>query len=223
VRIDHFRGFAGYWESPAEEATAERGRWVEGPGAPLFARVREELGSLPFIAEDLGLITADVEELRDRLGVPGMRVLQFAVGAETETSPHWPSRYIENCVAFTGTSDNDTIEGWWASLADDPTLGPDLRRAIEERSAFEGLGEDGSPVHRRFIRVLLESASGAVIFPLQDVLGLGSEARMNHPGRPEGNWQWRFRWEDLSEEIRRMMAELTTAAGRTHGGAGKTG
>jgi 4-alpha-glucanotransferase len=214
VRIDHFRGFAGYWEIPATEPTAVLGRWVEGPGLPLFERVRRELGALPFIAEDLGLITADVEELRDRLGIPGMRVAQFAFGADPEENPHWPSRYVANSVAFTGTTDNDTIVGWFADLTSDAERTAEEIEAVERRAALEGLAEDGTELPWRFIRALLESNAGAVIFPLQDVLGLGTESRMNHPGRPEGNWRWRFCWEDLTEEIRARLAEMTLRAGR---------
>jgi len=222
VRIDHFRGFAAYWEIPASEPTAIHGRWLPGPGFALFDSLRRRLGSLPVIAEDLGLITPDVEALRDRLGFPGMRVLQFAFGGGAR-NPHAPGRYLANCVAYTGTHDNDTLAGWIAGGSDGD--GRAAEQVARERARLERylhLGRLGSGARRPVegdlgwacIELLLRSRAGAVIVPLQDVLGLGSEARMNTPGRPEGNWAWRFTWEQLEPARCARLAALSRAAGR---------
>ncbi len=179
VRIDHFRGFAAYWEVPAGRQTAELGRWVRGPGAKLFAVLLEQLGSLPVIAEDLGLITPDVLALRDQFGLPGMRVLQFAFGGDD--SPDLPHNYIPNCVAYTGTHDNDTTAGWYASL--------DRRQRDRVRNYI--CGADQHPA-RALIRSAWASVANLAVAPLQDVMGLGGEARMNYPGTATGNWRWRL-------------------------------
>jgi 4-alpha-glucanotransferase len=202
VRVDHFRGFESYWEVPAEEETAIGGTWRPGPGRALFDAVRRELGGLPLIAEDLGLITEEVEALRDDLDLPGMRVLQFAFGGDDPQNPHLPRNYVHNAVAYTGTHDNDTVLGWYAD-ADGPE-----RRAVDE------LTGGGREMHWRLIETVLQSAAGWAIVPLQDVLGLGGQARMNTPGVPEGNWSWRLREGELTPELATRLAAIVRETGR---------
>ncbi|MBL8302189.1 MAG: 4-alpha-glucanotransferase, partial [Ideonella sp.] len=190
VRIDHFRGFAACWEIPASEPTAVQGRWVPGPGAALFRAIGEALGPLPIIAEDLGVITPDVEALRLAFGFPGMRILQFAWGdsafAERRFLPH---RHTVDSVVYTGTHDNDTTLGWWAG-ADGAT-----RRHLRDY-----LATDAEAVHWDLIHAASASVADTAIHPMQDVLGLGSGQRMNLPGTGEGNWTWRFGWPQVSDE-----------------------
>ena len=178
VRLDHFRGFLAAWQVPAGEETAVKGKWVLGPGEELFARLRAELGGLPFIAEDLGEITPDVYALRDALGLPGMKVLHFAF--DRPTNPFLPHNYPPNCVAYTGTHDNDTTRGWYATV---PPAERDLYRRYAAR--------DGSDVAWDLIRLAWGSVADLAIAPLQDVLDLGTECRMNTPGVAAGNWRWR--------------------------------
>ena len=182
IRLDHFRGFAAAWHVPAAAATAETGQWAPGPGADLFTAVQKELGASPFIAEDLGLITPDVSALRDRFGLPGMRVLQFAFDGNRD-NPHLPGNYTPKSVVYTGTHDNPTTRGWFEALPDPQkqNLWNYLKRpAGESRDAASAL-----------IDLAWSSVAALAIAPLQDVLNLGSEARMNLPGRAEGNWCWR--------------------------------
>lgn len=202
ARIDHFRGFAAYWEVPAEEETAVNGRWVASPGRDLFDAVHQALGSLPIIAEDLGLITPDVIELRDGLGFPGMKVLQFAFGGSSE-DPYLPHNYSARCVVYTGTHDNDTTRGWWDSLSQ------------HERSRVQiYLGRDGSDISWDLIRLALMSVAELAIIPLQDVLDLDSQARMNTPGRAGGNWNWRLRPGALNQHVIQRLRQLTEVYGR---------
>lgn len=203
VRIDHFRGFAAYWEVPAGEETAINGRWVLGPGTALFEAVRAALGSLPIIAEDLGVITPDVEALRDDLGFPGMKVLQFAFGSGDPQDLYLPHNYAQRCVVYSGTHDNDTTLGWWRTLPDHE------RRAVQLY-----LGRDGSDVGWDFIRLALASVAETAIVPMQDVLSLGSEGRMNTPGRAGGNWGWRYHAGALTLELADRLATLTRIYGR---------
>ncbi len=202
VRLDHFRGFAAYWEVPAAEETALNGRWVEGPRMALFEALRRELGPVPIIAEDLGLITPDVDALRDELGLPGMAVLQFAWG-DTPANPYQPHNFHRNLVAYTGTHDNDTTLGWWHSL--DAKAKTHLQHYLRLH---------GDTIAWDLIRVALMSVADTAIVPLQDVLNLGSEARMNMPGRPTGNWSWRVLPEQLNAENARWLGELTYLYGR---------
>jgi 4-alpha-glucanotransferase len=206
VRIDHFRGFESYWEVQASEPTAMNGKWVAGPNIALFDAIRGALGdNLPIIAEDLGVITPEVEALRDTAGFPGMRVLQFAFVADT-ASAFLPHNYIPNTVAYAGTHDNDTTIGWWRGL-DEAT-----RNQVRE---YLGMGQpDGTQIHWDLIRALLSSVANTAVVTLQDLLGLDSEARMNFPGRAEGNWYWRFHWEQLTPEIRQRLAKFTRIYGR---------
>jgi 4-alpha-glucanotransferase len=202
VRIDHFRGFVAYWEVPAGEDTAIHGRWVPGPGRAFFDAVRDALGELPIVAEDLGLITEDVTALRQELGLPGMTVLQFAFDGK-RTNPHLPFNHERNSVVYTGTHDNDTTEGWFASLGEK-----------ERHRVRVYTGSDGSAMHWHLIRLAMTSVSNVAIYPLQDVLGLGSEARMNLPGRAQRNWVWRYQPEALQPALAEALAELARVTGR---------
>ncbi len=202
VRIDHFRGFEAYWEIPAGEETAAGGRWVKGPGREVFDALAAELGELPIIAEDLGEITTGVEELRDTLNLPGMKVLQFAFS--DPDNPHLPHNYAAggNWVVYTGTHDNDTTAGWWAAAA------------AEERSFARGyLGEEYVTV-RGLIRLAYSSTAARAITPMQDLLGLGTEARMNRPGAAEGNWRWRLEETELTDELADSLRDLAQTYGR---------
>lgn len=211
VRIDHFRGFESYWEIPAGELTAERGRWVEAPGRALFQALRDAFGTLPVIAEDLGTIDHKVEELRDHFDFPGMRVLPFEWGEEFQPERSDSSRHSENRVFYTGTHDNDTIIGWLNSLG-----GPDSERG-QRILAF--LHSDRSAPHWGFIRYAYETNARSVIVPVQDVLGLGSEARMNTPGLAEGNWAWRLRPDQLTADDLQRLRQMTADTGRLAGRA----
>ena len=207
LRIDHFRGFESYWEIPAAAKTAIEGEWRPGPGTRLFEAVRRELGELPLLAEDLGLITAEVEALRDGLGLPGMRVFQFAFG--DEQNPHLPANHPENSVAYTGTHDNDTSLGWLRGGASE-----------EERLRVGRLLDpEGEDAHWEVIGEVFRSAARFAVVPLQDVLGLGSEARMNTPGTVDGNWAWRLPEGALTEDLQRRLRDVTLATGRASGHA----
>jgi len=213
VRVDHFRGFAACWEIPAGDKTAERGRWVTAPGRELFESVQEVLGDLPVIAEDLGVITPDVELLRDDFGFPGMRVLQFAFGGDSSNSD-LPHNYRRNVVAYTGTHDNNTTVGWFNDVA-----GKGSTRTPEEVQGERDycrayLNTDGAQIHWDFIRAVMASVANTVIIPLQDVLGLGLEARMNVPNSVEGNWMWRVKAGALTDEIVERLGSLTATYGR---------
>ena len=203
IRIDHFRGFVAYWEVGANEVTAVDGRWVPGPGAALFKAIRKALGDLPIIAEDLGVITEDVKALREQLGLPGMRVFQFAFGGDA-THLFLPHMYEPNTVAYSGTHDNDTLVGWWRTTS------------LRERAFIQHyLGSDGRAIQWDAMRALSSSVADRVIYPMQDVLGLGGEHRMNRPGLPTGNWGWRFAWEQLEEWHGRTLAHFSAAHGRS--------
>jgi 4-alpha-glucanotransferase len=213
VRLDHFRGFESYWEIPATEPTAIHGRWVKGPGDELFHVLRERLGDLPFVAEDLGMITSEVHALRERLSIPGMKVLQFAFG-DPGAHIYLPHSYPHNCVVYTGTHDNDTTLGWWQSGA-----------TPEERAHAQAYLGGTNDVPWEFIRAAYASVARLAIVPLQDVLGLGSEARMNLPSRPDGNWGWRFAPEATRPETAERLAGLSTMCDRvpTGSAAGQQG
>jgi len=202
ARLDHFRGFVAYWQVPASEETAINGRWVPGPGAALFEAVRDALGGLPIIAEDLGIITPDVEQLRDELGFPGMKVLQFAFSGDPDHS-YLPHNYQPPCVVYTGTHDNDTTLGWWNALQ------PHERQNIQIY-----LGRDGADISWDFIRLALASVADLAIMPMQDALGLGSEGRMNMPGHAGGNWGWRYTPDMLTPQLVGRLRGLTAAYGR---------
>lgn len=196
VRLDHFRGFAGYWEIPANMPTAEIGRWVKAPGRDFLKAVQKAFNGLPIIAEDLGVITPDVVELRDSFDLPGMKVLQFAFSSTPE-DPFLPHNYPVNCVAYTGTHDNDTTWGWYQSA---PEPEKDLCRRYLARS--------GQDIAWDMIRAIWRSAAAYTLAPLQDFLNLDTTARMNYPGRPAGNWNWRFKPGDLTENLCARIKEL---------------
>lgn len=202
VRIDHFRGFAEYWEIPATEQTAINGRWMPGPGEKLFSSLRNALGELPVIAEDLGVITPDVVALLEEFDLSGMRVLQFAFGGSPE-NPYLPHRYINNMVVYIGTHDNDTTQGWFKSAAE------------HERSfTCKYLGTDGNEINWDLIRTASQSVADLAIYTMQDVLDLGSDHRMNIPGTAEGNWAWRFSWEQVLPQHASRLYEITAVHGR---------
>ena len=203
IRLDHFRGFSQCWEIPGHEPTAIHGRWVDGPKDELFVKVREALGGLPFFAEDLGYITPDVHELRDRLKIPGMAVLQFGFG-DPGAHTHLPHTYTPDKVVYTGTHDNDTLLGWWETGATEH----------ERLHAEACLGRPEDGMNWAMIRAALGSAASLCVVPLQDVLGLGSEARMNVPSRDRGNWRWRFSADMLRPELAQKLATLTEVVDR---------
>jgi 4-alpha-glucanotransferase len=202
VRIDHFRGFEASWEVPAGETTALNGRWVPGPGGELFETLRTELGGLPFIAEDLGDITPAVDALRERFGLPGMRIVQFAFGGAVEER-FLPHTYDHNCVAYTGTHDNDTTRGWYEKLTD--TERTNLLRYAPDAKA--------NPVWA-LMRLAWASVADLAVAPLQDLLDLGTEHRMNVPGTPTGNWRWRYPAKRLTTARLDRLGELTETYGR---------
>ena len=201
VRIDHFRGFEAYWEVDGDAPTAVDGRWVEGPGASLFEAVTAALGPLPIVAENLGVITPAVEALREQLGYPGMSILQFAFGLDPEAGEFRPHNFPRERVVYTGTHDNDTTVGWWRSTGESDSTRASDDVAREKAFALQYLGADGREMNWTLIRAALASVANTVILPLQDVLGLGSEARMNLPGRASGNWRFRFSWDQLTPDI----------------------
>ena len=206
VRLDHFRGFEAYWEVPGDATTAIHGRWVKGPGADLFHALQKALAvqPLPFIAEDLGVITPEVVALREQFALPGMQILQFAFSGGV-AKMQAPYRYVRHCVVYTGTHDNDTALGWFRHSS-----------TPEERElALKYMGVDGHDFNWDFIRLALSSVADTAIIPLQDVLGLDSEARMNYPSRPAGNWCWRFLSDALTPELARRLGELTWIYGRS--------
>jgi 4-alpha-glucanotransferase len=201
IRLDHFRGFAAAWHVPPNEQTAKNGQWSEGPRAKLFDKLQAALGPLPIIAEDLGFITPDVHALRNRFALPGMRVLHFMIGGPD--NPYWPHNYEPNTVAYTGTHDNDTTLGWWAGLK------PEERKLVTNY-----IGHDITTPHQEFVRLAWASVAVLAIAPLQDLMALGREARMNVPGVAEGNWQWRFQPDQLRDGVFSRLAELTQQMNR---------
>jgi 4-alpha-glucanotransferase len=213
VRLDHFRGFEAYWEIPAGETTAIKGRWVKGPGAEFFEALRAALGELPIVAENLGVITPEVEGLRERFGFPGMAILQFAFGTDPQGPSFRPHNYERRLAVYTGTHDNDTTVGWWTAGVGDTTRSAEDVKA-ERRFACDYLGTDGTEIHWVMIRAILASVADIAVMPLQDVLGIGSEGRMNVPGRPSGNWRWRFRADALGDALRERLHTLAAAYGR---------
>jgi 4-alpha-glucanotransferase len=213
IRLDHFRGFEAYWAIPATETTAINGQWVPGPRAEFFYAVRKALGNLPIIAEDLGIITPEVNFLRDEFGLPGMRVLQFAFAPDAGSDEYRPYAYPHNCVVYTGTHDNNTTIGWFQGDNAATTLSKEAQEK-ERRFVLKYLGTDGHEINWDFIRLALMSIADTAIIPLQDVFGLGSEARMNLPGTTGGNWRWRFTPDMLRGDIAGRLKEWTTMYGR---------
>jgi 4-alpha-glucanotransferase len=214
IRLDHFRGFESYWAVPAGEPTAVNGQWEPGPGRSLFDTVRRVLGDLPIIAEDLGLITEEVNALREALKFPGMRILQFAFGTDPQADSFRPYNYPRDCVVYTGTHDNDTTVGWFRGVGAGDSTRTSSEVDEERRVVLDYLGTDGSEINWDFIRLAQASVARTAIIPLQDVLGLGGEARMNTPARESGNWSWRFERGDLTQAVRERLLRLTNTYGR---------
>jgi 4-alpha-glucanotransferase len=207
IRVDHFRGLQAYWAIPAGETTAINGEWVEAPGAELFETVREKLGTLPILAEDLGLITPDVEALRDQFEFPGMKILHFAFGSDNN-NPYLPTNYVHNSVVYTGTHDNDTTLGWFDQLSD---------YEKERLQLYVGcFSPEG--IQWTMIRLALMSVANQAIIPLQDVLGYGSDCRMNSPGQADGNWSWRYQTDVITQEMKDRLRSLTELSNRAANG-----
>ncbi len=203
IRIDHFRAFEAYWAVEEGETTAMNGRWIEAPGVAFFQVLKEQLGELPIMADDLGLITPEVEALRDRFEFPGMKILHFAFGGDSD-NPYLPFNYVRNCVAYTGTHDNNTTLGWFNELSAEE----------KERILFYLGCTSPEGIHWDLIRLALSCVANQAIIPLQDVMGLDSNARMNYPSQAEGNWGWRYGAGALTEEIRDRLKALTHTYGR---------
>jgi 4-alpha-glucanotransferase len=204
LRIDHYRGFEAYWEIPAHEATARIGQWVKCPGENLFDSIEQELGTLPIIAEDLGVMTPEVKALRDKYSFPGMKVLQFAFSTDAEDS-FLPHMYEKNYVVYTGTHDNDTTLGWYSKAT-----------AKEQDFVKRYCQSDGKDPQWDLIRVGLQSVADMAVIPLQDILGLDSAGRMNFPGTVDGNWEWRFTWDAIRPWMTKRLLEMTALYGRSH-------
>jgi 4-alpha-glucanotransferase len=207
LRIDHFRGLVAYWEIPANEKTAMNGRWAEGPSEDFLNTLKKNFPQLPLVAEDLGMITPDVREIMDRFGLPGMKILMFAFKENNPNHPYLPHTYGENCAVYTGTHDNNTVRGWFENEA-----------SSEERGRFfYYLGREVpvDEVHWSMIRLAMMSAAQWVIIPMQDVLGLGEEARMNTPSVPLGNWEWRLLRSQIPDYVSERLREITTESTRS--------
>jgi 4-alpha-glucanotransferase len=202
IRLDHFRGFAGYYSIPASAKTAADGDWIQGPGANFFSAIKKELQGLPFIAEDLGVITPDVEALRDQFDLPGMKILQFAFGSDASHA-YLPHNYPANCVAYTGTHDNNTTKGWYQEAS-----------AHEKAFCARYLGGHVSSISREMIRILWQSPAKLTISPLQDFLQLGAMARMNTPSTVGKNWTWRVKPDALTEDLSSWIREINTTYNR---------
>ena len=203
VRVDHFRGFSGYWSIPYGEETAINGRWVNGPGQKLFSAIKNALGDIPIIAEDLGLITEDVIELRDAFNLPGMKVLQFAFDS-SEENDYLPHNYDKNCIVYTGTHDNETVIGWFENAKEE-----------DKKYVLEYINSNGENISWDLIRAAWASVANIAITPMQDLLGLGGDARMNLPGSTVNNWEWRMNKEQINDGLEEKLARITELYGRT--------
>lgn len=207
VRIDHFRGFAKYWEVSAGEKTAINGKWVPGPGEDFFTTLIKHFPNLPIIAEDLGVITEDVRELMRRFNLPGMRVLLFAFSEDLPINPYAPHNHIKNCIVYTGTHDNNTVRGWFENEAT-----PEDRNRV---LSYIGRKVSSKTIHWEFIRLAMMSVANTIIIPMQDILGLGEEARMNKPATAKGNYEWRLSQRQLTKPIKEKLTKMTEIYGRT--------
>jgi 4-alpha-glucanotransferase len=207
VRLDHFRGFVAYWQVHTSHRSARDGRWVRGPGKGLFNRLFRQYPARPVVAEDLGHITQNVRRLIDRLQVPSMRVLQFGFDGDLHVNPHWTKNHKPNCVVYTGTHDTNTIKGWFENEVD----------PAQEKNIFATLGHKvvSSQIHWELIQLAMSSVADLVIIPMQDVLGLGEEARMNRPGTTDGNWTWRLKPGQIRAPVIKKLRSLTRAYGRS--------
>jgi 4-alpha-glucanotransferase len=204
VRIDHFLGFHRAWAVPARAKDARRGKWLEGPGEGIFRAVRRKICDYPIIAEDLGAVTPEAAALRDKLKFPGMRVLQFGFG-DGSGGMHLPHNYVPGCVAYTGTHDNHTAAGWFAKLP---------KGAAERARVLEYVGGEAGDVHWNMVRSVMTSVAGTAVFPVQDLLGLGDNARMNVPGVDRGNWRWRLKEGEMTAALAGKLRRLTEVSGR---------
>jgi 4-alpha-glucanotransferase len=202
IRIDHFRGFAAYWAVPYGEKTAINGTWVPGPGKEFFNALKNEFGDLPIIAEDLGVMTPDVENLRDSFGLPGMKILEFAFDS-SEANDYIPYNYTRNCIVYTGTHDNDTVVGWFRQASE-----------ADRRQVLDYIGNEVNDIHWSFVRLAWSSVANTAIVPMQDLLGLDSDARMNLPGTIGGNWKWRAKETDFPADFANALAAMTSLYGR---------
>lgn len=208
LRVDHFRAFVNYWEIPAEESTAINGKWVNAPTDSFFAALRRAFKSLPLIAEDLGMIEQDVKEKIDALGFPGMKILHFAFNGDLEAHPYLPHNYSSHCVVYTGTHDNNTTRGWWEDDASE----------AERKNVLEYTGEtvDKNNVSMTLIEMALSSDARYALYPMQDILDLGTDCRMNKPGTSQGNWQWRFLLSEETNDLSLKLAQMVIQSGRSH-------
>ena len=206
IRVDHFRGFKGYWEIPADEKTAVNGRWEEAPAMDFFTQLTRKFACLPIIAEDLGVITPDVREVMDHFEFPGMKILLFAFGKDLPFNPYIPHNLPQSCIAYTGTHDNNTVRGWF-----DTEATPEDKKRL-----FQYLGRDVpiDALHKEMIRLLMMSSANVIIIPLQDILGLGEEARMNTPATLTGNWEWKLFADYLNPSLAKSLREMTEIYGR---------
>ncbi len=207
-RIDHFRGFVGYWQVHASEKTAINGKWVEAPAEDFFATLLDRFPEISIIAEDLGVITPDVREIINKFGFPGMKVLLFAFGKDLPTNPYAPHNHIRECVIYTGTHDNNTIAGWYKS-----ELTAEDRKRISEYIGREITEET---VHWELIRLAMMSVADIAVIPMQDILGLGGDNRMNLPASAEGNWEWRLTQQQLTQDLIKKLTNMTGIYGRGH-------
>ena len=217
VRLDHFRGFEAYWEVPGNETTAINGRWVKGPGEDFLLAVQKAFGELPIVAENLGVITPAVEKLRQQFDLPGMSLLQFAFGNDPQGPSFRPHNYTRDLVAYTGGHDNDTTVGWWRSsgVGDSTRTPEDVRKEHDFARAYLNFeSDDDSEINWIMIRAVHASVANVAIVPLQDVLGLGTEARMNLPGTVSGNWKWRYRSDALNGDLSARLRNLVTVYDR---------
>lgn len=214
LRLDHFRGFDAYWEIPADSPDAVHGRWVPGPGAEFFQTARQQLGELPLIAEDLGVITPEVQALRDHFGFPGMRVIQFGFGDDPLKALHQPHNFARNCVAYSGTHDNDTTLGWFNSIAGTNTTRTEEQIERERYEILQYLGGESSDIQWRIIRLVMASVARFAVVTMQDILGLGTEGRMNLPGTSRGNWRWRMQPGQLSTQHAQCLQQMSESYGR---------
>jgi 4-alpha-glucanotransferase len=206
LRIDHFRGFVAYWEVAATEKTAIQGRWVEAPAHHFFTSLFQKFPTETLIAEDLGMITQDVKDVMNRFGLPGMRILQFAFDGDLATHPFLPHNYVPNCIVYTGTHDNNTLTGWFKN---ETTL-----ETKQKLFRYLGRNVSDSELPKELIRILMMSVANTVIIPMQDLLGLGEDARMNRPSTAHGNWEWRFFLDQFTSSHQETLLELTTIYGR---------
>lgn len=206
IRIDHFRGFVRYWEVQANERNAMNGKWVEAPADDFFNVISEKFHRAPIIAEDLGLITPEVWEVMDRFGFPGMKVLLFAFGEDSSTNPYAPHNHVKNCVVYTGTHDNNTVRGWFEKEA--------TQEEKKRLSLYLGREVKGKEIHWELVRLAMMSVANMAILPMQDILGLGEQARMNRPAKKDGNWQWRLLSQQLTSSVAKRLLEMTEIYGR---------